>query len=205
MVVTGKGDFTGTIEIPFSITKRDLTDADNPVAIHAADVMFVGKPGKYMAVPVLTDRNGKKLTAGTDYEKTYVYSKADGTILTKTDIPQVGDIIQITVTGKGCYTGTAECTYRIAKASFAKAKISAKAQVYTGEEITLTADSLTVKIGNVKLVEGQDYEIVTQSYKNNVQKGTASVTIRGIGNYGGEKTVSFKIVSRQFIWFWEVL
>ena len=29
------------------------------------------------------------------------------------------------------------------------------------------------------------------------KKGTAKVTIRGIGNYGGEKTVTFKINSKS--------
>ena len=37
----------------------------------------------------------------------------------------------------------------------------------------------------------EDYEIV--GYEKNVNKGTAKVTIIGTGEYGGMKTVSFKI------------
>ena len=40
-----------------------------------------------------------------------------------------------------------------------------------------------------------DYEIV--GYSNNINKGTAKVTIHGLNNYGGTKTVSFKIKSKK--------
>ena len=55
------------------------------------------------------------------------------------------------------------------------------------------------------LKAGTDYEIVEGSYKNNLKKGTASVTIRGTGNYGGTKVVKFTIKSKTFKWwkFWE--
>lgn len=42
------------------------------------------------------------------------------------------------------------------------------------------------------LIYGTDYEI--ESYKNNTKKGIATVTIRGIGRYGGTRTVEFAIV-----------
>ena len=38
-------------------------------------------------------------------------------------------------------------------------------------------------------------------YSNNTKKGTANVTVRGKGQYGGSKTVKFKITSRIFKWF----
>ena len=38
-------------------------------------------------------------------------------------------------------------------------------------------------------------------YSNNTKKGTANVTARGKGQYGGSKTVKFKITSRIFKWF----
>ena len=39
-------------------------------------------------------------------------------------------------------------------------------------------------------------------YTDNTQKGTAKVTIRGKGNYGGLKTQSFKIKAKGFKWWW---
>ena len=35
------------------------------------------------------------------------------------------------------------------------------------------------------------------SYVNNIKKGTASVKIRGINNYGGTRTVKFKIQAKK--------
>ena len=52
------------------------------------------------------------------------------------------------------------------------------------------------------MVYGVDYEIDTLSYENNLQKGTAKVIIKGLGNYGGQKTVKFKIAAKKMLWFW---
>lgn len=69
------------------------------------------------------------------------------------------------------------------------ATISAIAdQTYTGSAIT---PAVTVKDGSSTLVKDTDY---TVSYSNNVNAGTATVTITGKGNYTGTKTANFKIV-----------
>lgn len=51
--------------------------------------------------------------------------------------------------------------------------------------------SVVLTKGKNKLVKGKDYQI---SYKNNKKIGTASVVIKGIGNYTGSRTATFKIV-----------
>ncbi len=48
--------------------------------------------------------------------------------------------------------------------------------------------------GDYKLVKGTDY---TLTYKNNTEIGTASVTIKGKGNYTGTKTIKFDIVPKK--------
>ena len=65
-------------------------------------------------------------------------------------------------------------------------KISNKS--YTGKAVK---PAVTIKDGDKKLVKGTDY---TVSYKNNTKIGTATVTIKGKGNYTGTKTLTFKIV-----------
>lgn len=60
---------------------------------------------------------------------------------------------------------------------------------------------LTVKMRG-KPLDASQYEIVPGSYKNNVKKGTASVTIRGVDNYGGTRTVRFTIRANGFSWWW---
>lgn len=53
--------------------------------------------------------------------------------------------------------------------------------------------------------EAPDYEILEDSYVNNVRKGTASVKVRGLGDYGGTKTVKFKIQAKKMESFSDVV
>ena len=50
------------------------------------------------------------------------------------------------------------------------------------------------------ILEDSDYEIV--SYENNINKGKAKVTIKGVGNYGGTKTITFTIKAKGLLWWW---
>ena len=62
-------------------------------------------------------------------------------------------------------------------------------QTYTGSAITPT---VTVKDGETTLVLNTDY---TVAYSNNVETGTATVTVTGKGNYSGTATANFTIVA----------
>lgn len=72
----------------------------------------------------------------------------------------------------------------IAKAS---ARLSGTSYVYNGKE---KKPGVKVTYQGKTLVKGTDY---TVAYKNNKKVGTASVVIRGKGNYFGTKTLTFKI------------
>lgn len=202
MILKGKGDFKGTREIPFSITTRNVADGSASLRITVADVLYSEKPGKFMSKPVLTDSNGKKLTAGTDYEKIVIYRNAEEQVLDKSAVPGAGEILTVTVTGKGYYTGTLTGTFRVSENLISKTTVSIAAQSYTGSEIKLAPEAITVKAGKTILEYGEDYVILEDSYQNNLRTGTAQVTIKGIGAYGGEKTVKFKITGKPFWWFW---
>ena len=69
--------------------------------------------------------------------------------------------------------------------------MSVTKQKYTGKAVKPKPTS--VKLGGCTLTAGKDYKIVR--YANNVKAGTktASMVIRGLGNYRGEKTVRFTI------------
>ena len=72
--------------------------------------------------------------------------------------------------------------------SLAKAKVAAiKARTYTGKAIK---PAVTVTLSGKTLKKGTDY---TVAYKNNTNAGTATVTIKGKGDYTGTVTASFKI------------
>ena len=68
---------------------------------------------------------------------------------------------------------------------------------YTGEAIE---PAITVTVNGEALVEGRDYSVV---YRNNIQPGTASVTVKGIATasetvgYTGEVTIAFTITPVQ--------
>ncbi len=112
------------------------------------------------------------------------------------DIVPAGTPIRVTVTGDGkYYTGTVSKVYKIISASesIAKAVVTVADQTYTGKPILVKKSDITITLNNTKL-EDNDYEIVR--YSNNTSKGTASMVINGIGNYGGTKTVKFKIIAK---------
>ena len=121
--------------------------------------------------------SGATLKEGTDYALAYKNNVNLGTAT-------------ITITGKGNFTGSRSVTFKIAK-SVAKLTVTApKAQTYTGKALT---PKPTVKDGSKTLVLGTDY---TLAYKNNVNAGTATVTITGKGNYTGTRSVTFTIAKK---------
>ena len=67
-------------------------------------------------------------------------------------------------------------------------------QYYTGKAIEPNYDDITsVVVNKQELTAGKDYEIVENSYQKNVKVGTATMQIKGIGNYGDILTVKYSI------------
>lgn len=64
-------------------------------------------------------------------------------------------------------------------------------ETYTGIKIT---PDVEITDGDYRLSKNTDYEL---SYENNINVGTAKVTIRGIGNYTGTRTLEFNIVQKD--------
>ena len=125
---------------------------------------------------------GRTLKSGTDYKVAYKNNTKVGTAT-------------VTITGLGNYRGTKSVTFKIVAASVAKATVSKVAnQRYDG---TAKRPTPTVKLGGKTLKKGTDY---TLTYKNNVKPGTATVTIKGKGNYAGSKSVTFKVVAQKGTW-----
>ena len=82
-------------------------------------------------------------------------------------------------------------TLSITPTDLSEAVVSAQKQAYTGAPLT---PAPTVTLGDKILVEGVDYEVT--GYADNVAAGTASVRVRGIGNYKGSAQGSFAIAPR---------
>lgn len=95
---------------------------------------------------------------------------------------------KVRITGIGNYAGTKEVCYDILPALSDRLKIEkVTAQAYTGKKII---PQITVKDGADTLVKGKDYKV---SCTKNKKVGTAQLTVTGIGNYSGQKSVQFQI------------
>ena len=173
VIVTGKGNYTGSVEAKFNITAKALTaNMVQPIASQS----YTGSAIE----PTVTVNVGKKtLTAGTDY--TVIYK----------DNTNVGTA-KVIVTGKGNYTGSVEAKFNItAKALTASMVRDIAAQTYTGSPIV---PELTVKDGETALSKDTDY---TVKYQNNLNAGTATVTLTGKGNYSDSVSKTFTIKQKD--------
>ena len=112
-----------------------------------------------------------KIEEGTDYQVTY-----DG------DRVNAGTV-KVTVTGIGKYSGTTTGEMVINPINVMNPQVSdalaADKYQYDGKE---KKPGMVMSYQGMSLKEGKDY---TLSYSNNVQPGTATVTVTGIGNYTG--------------------
>lgn len=200
VTVTFTGNYKGTPSVikTFRIRTKNI---NGNVYAYANDIVASGKKGKYASAPVLTDTNGKKLKSGTDYTVNgYYLCDSNGTRiskLTSNDIVPADSIISAEIVGKKNYTGTTYVNYRAcAKINgISKTKATVVNKEYTGSQINLSGDDIILTLNGKTLRIGTDYIIVSRT--ENTLKGTASVTVKGIGNYGGIKTISFKINARQ--------
>ena len=86
--------------------------------------------------------------------------------------------------GNGSVTAEAEFVKRVEACTI---DLSPASYTYDGKK---KEPAVTVKYDGVKLTKGTDY---TLSYSNNVNAGTAKVTVSGIGEYGGTAEKTFKI------------
>ena len=131
--------------------------------------------------PVVTVKDGSKtLISGTDYTTSYSNNINKGTAT-------------ITITGKGNYTGTKTINFSINGRSISSASSSnISSQTYTGKAVK---PSFTLQYNGKTLVEDTDY---TVTYSNNVNVGTATITVTGKGNYTGIKTINFSIVKLTY-------
>ena len=225
--IKGKGNFRGTIKGTFTITDGRL-DKEGKISMTLKDVVYREKKNAYKPKVTIRDVSGAALAAGKDYDKNLQYSYARdakvlvaeegvlvererkaGDFVGEDDIPQKDTQIRVTAKGMGAYAGQGEqapeisAVYRIVAADIAKAKVKTTAKSYQdGRPVMLSAQDLTLTVSGVEqpLEYGVDYRIDETSYINNTKKGKAKVTLYGMGNYGGEKTITYNIGVKTLWW-----
>ena len=195
--IKGKGNYKGSVTLKYTVTKQSLKAKG--FIIEAADQFTTLSKLKKPSVTVI-DPDGKKLRAGTDY----TVDKPDTSAPGNTD--ESGQVF-VTVTGKGNYSNEDSVKisfrYMAASSNLSKTKVmkSISTQIYTGSYVYLKNDDLKeiLYTGSKKdpkyLDPGKDF-IVT-GYKNNIKKGTAQVTVKGIDAFAGTKTLTFKIQEKK--------
>ena len=178
LTITGQGTYVGTIEASFVITKpapKDFADLGAKIEDIPAQ-SYTGTPVEPDVVVKTSD--GAVLTRGEAYDVSYANNTGVGTGT-------------VTVVGKGSYTGTLTKDFTIA-ANMEDAEVSGlDNQFYDGSAKT---PAPKVTFGGTTLVEGTDYEV---AYANNVNAGTATLTLTGKGAYAGTKTVEFPISAKS--------
>lgn len=224
ITIKGKGNYSGSKKVTFSIAVKPLSE-ENGIIVTAKDKVVSMKKNGYRQSFKVYDADGKAL-GSSDYDsKNVIYTliqtkNEDGTtndvneVLDQNSIVPADSVIRIIVQGKGNYAGgSVSGTYRILEANhdISKATIQINNQEYTGQPVMITDQSqfksnkVYIKIGKVTkiLTLGEDIEVVPDSYVKNVNKGTAKVTFRGINDFGGTKSVSYKIGARSIADFWK--
>lgn len=181
----------GTHTVYYQVTKPNYATVtgSNQVIIHAASmsVSASGYTGTYdksshgISVSVSRPSGGATVRYGT--------SSGNYNLTSSPTYKNVGTYTvyyQVTAPNYNTYTGSA--TVRITKKDIADCTIGGiSAQTYGG---TGRTPAVTVQDGGTVLAKGTDF---TVSYSDNVDVGTATVTVKGSGNYEGSKRTTFRI------------
>lgn len=167
LIVNGKGNYSGSVSKTFKITARAIND----VEVTVPDTVFTGEQ---VRPDVVVSYGSYQFISDSDYTLSFKDNVNIGTA-------------SVVVTGKNHLSGSRTVTFPIEKADISSTEIAVKNATFTGSAIKSDVD---VRLGNVTLKEGTHY---TLSYKNNVNAGTAQVTVSGKGSLEGAVTKDFTI------------
>ena len=176
LMITGRGNnFTGTIVKNYKI-KADLSSYGNIAAIE--DQVYTG----YQITPHVTlTCGGNMLNQGSDYTVTYLNNTNVGVAT-----------VMATAANDSYYIGTARRSFNISNTAGGM-EITGYASSYTYTGYAITPD-LVVTMNSRVLNRGTDYVV---SYSNNINVGTATMRVTGIGSYSGTKTINYTIEAKN--------
>ena len=185
---TGQSKYFGVKRVTFQI-KAAATMNKAKVQFTEAAVYTGSAVEPACTVTISQKVNGvtenRPLVKDTDYTVTYQNNVKAGTATA-------------VFTGKGAYGGTLKKTYKISAYDL-MADQNKKVEIQTLEAYPYmkggSAPKPVVRFDGKKLTEGTDY---TLSYKNNKAAGsTATLTVKGKGNFKGSAVKSFRVDVRD--------
>ena len=177
-------EFADTSVLSYEIveSKKEITSSN--VTLNKTSFTY---NGKYQGPTVTVKYDGVKLKKGTDYEVTG-------------DEEMDADAYELTVTGKGEYSGSVDKTWKISPANISSATLPSSTKVsysYTGSELSHTVpQTLTLSgVGTLRLDE--DYEVdESNSTLKATKAGTYTVKLIACDdNLTGTKSYTWKITS----------
>ena len=179
IIIRGVGNYTSSVTKNFKIVAKDIK---NVIVQDITDQVYTGTAIE----PNVSVMDGStKLVENKDYTVSYKNNVEKGTAIVKLE-------------GKGNYTGSIEKEFNIVQETEDTAKDIAtltidniENKIYTGKLIT---PELRIKDGENILEKNKDYTI---KYTNNINVGTATATIKGIGKYKGQVNKTFEIVKKD--------
>ena len=174
VTVTGTGsNYKGTTTGTFAITRKSLNDS---LVMNVGTVTYTGSA---LSPDITVTFNGKTLTKGKDYAVAFTNNINAGTAKAK-------------ITGLGNYDGTVEKTFTILPFDINNGGFI----MVTGSPYTYTGGEL--KPGFTVMISGRSLAAVNYdvAYSNNVNVGTATITVTGKGNYKGTITENFTIQAK---------
>lgn len=175
VTITGIGNYAGELQKTFTII-GSLAQAE------VAAIPTQNYTGKAITPSPVVRHGGRTLEAGKDYTLTYANNVEAGKA-------------SITITGTGTeFGGSKVVNFDICRDVSAGLQVVGlvNAYLYTGTPVVPPLGKVTA-YGKTLMPE-KDYKVTVS---NNVNAGTASIQIEGIGYYKGSKTFQFNIVKRS--------
>lgn len=200
VVITGKGNYTGEVKKEFEIAQKSIADDDLLVATIPAQPVKVGFEA-VTPIPEITYQYGTGETevyhlSADDYTLEYANNRNVGTAT-------------ITIKGDGNFTGEKVVEFQIGNPITDTSKVSITCEA-DGTEVVYNGSAYTPKVVVTNLTTGSELEECVEytedgnnvgdyvvEYTDNCNVGTATITVRGINDYAGEKTFTFDIVPRS--------
>lgn len=203
--VKGKGNYSGTVPIDYTVTKKDISVAGSGVTVKMSPTIPYNGGEKIVLTPV-TDYDviaqigsGEvSLTEGKDYtvsiEPNNLSSLGNGTLK---------------VTGKGNYKGDLTAAFTVVPALLDSTdiKVITASAEYKGSEIDVNDIiklSMNAKVSSgdpvvVPLTCGRDFTASVNGTGGTklTNEGDYRITLTGVGNYDGTREIDFKITKRQ--------
>lgn len=190
--VIGTRDYEGwTQSFTYTIKNKTFSFEDHKDGEDLGTVEYTGSEVRY-PISNVTDKTGKTLSEGTDYKLVYSDNTKPG-------------VANVQIIGLNDYDGcTLSFTYTIVdhdgESGFHNNLYTDGADMgsyaYTGEEVKPSIGLMYSNYNQTFLIEGVDYKV---EYSNNINPGTATAKVIGIGRYAGhEMSFTYTIKNKSF-------